>query len=369
MRNMFQLIVAMMIISASAGAYESRLRGVLGKSLSYVCYRTESAINVDGSADDASWKMAAWTEAFVDIQGGMMPKPRLRTRAKMLWDDHYFYVLLEMQEPDLWATYKKRDSVIFHENDIEMFIDPDGDTHHYYELEVNALGTVWDLMLLRPYRDAGGAGVAVNAWDMHGMKTAVKLHGSLNDARDRDVGWVLELAIPWQVLTESLGKKQPEAGDQWRVNFSRVQWALEVKNGKYVKQKDQKTGKAKAEDNWVWSPQGAVNMHLPECWGRVQFSRIVVGTGTEKFTPRRVDMLKDVLRRVYYAQATHYQRSGSYAKRLEQLMGKKFVQQWGENLTMRRDAAGYRAILNDGQLEVAIDQTGRVWNVNHKGKE
>ena len=25
------------------------------------------------------------------------------------------------------------------------------------------------------------------------------------------------------------------------------------------------------EDNWVWSPQGVVNMHLPDRWGEVQF--------------------------------------------------------------------------------------------------
>ena len=25
------------------------------------------------------------------------------------------------------------------------------------------------------------------------------------------------------------------------------------------------------EDNWVWSPQGLVDMHVPERWGVVQF--------------------------------------------------------------------------------------------------
>jgi hypothetical protein len=26
------------------------------------------------------------------------------------------------------------------------------------------------------------------------------------------------------------------------------------------------------EDNWVWSPQYSINMHLPERWGFIQFS-------------------------------------------------------------------------------------------------
>ena len=25
------------------------------------------------------------------------------------------------------------------------------------------------------------------------------------------------------------------------------------------------------EDNWVWSPQGLINMHVPVKWGRVRF--------------------------------------------------------------------------------------------------
>jgi hypothetical protein len=27
-----------------------------------------------------------------------------------------------------------------------------------------------------------------------------------------------------------------------------------------------------AEDNWVWSPQGLINMHVPERWGWVEFA-------------------------------------------------------------------------------------------------
>ena len=39
-------------------------------------------------------------------------------------------------------------------------------------------------------------------------------------------------------------------------------------------------------DNWVWSPQGEINMHIPEMWGQVQFSQITVGCGEEEFEPR-----------------------------------------------------------------------------------
>ena len=122
----------------------------------YVAYRAPARLTVDGKLDEPAWAAAPWTDAFVDIEGDRRPPPRFRTRAKMLWDDEYFYVAAEMLEPHIWGTLTERDSVIFHDNDFEIFIDPDGDTHDYYEFEVNALGTAWDLMLPKPYRDGGG---------------------------------------------------------------------------------------------------------------------------------------------------------------------------------------------------------------------
>ena len=70
------------------------------------------------------------------------------------------------------------------------------------------------------------------------------------------------MAIPWRMLAEAAPRRtRPRAGDQWRVNFSRVQWQLEVRDGQYARRLDPKTGKPLPEDNWVWSPQGAINMH------------------------------------------------------------------------------------------------------------
>ena len=62
---------------------------------------------------------APWTEAFVDIEGSRKPAPALRTRAKMLWDEAYFYIGADLAEPALWGTMREHDSVLFHENDFE----------------------------------------------------------------------------------------------------------------------------------------------------------------------------------------------------------------------------------------------------------
>jgi len=278
----------------------------------YVCRRAPAPVRVDGRLDDAAWADADWTDVFGDIEGPAKPVPRLRTRVQMLWDDGYLYIGAYLEEPHLWATLKERDSVIFQDNDFEVFIDPDGDTHDYYELEMNALNTVWDLLLVRPYRDGGPA---VHAWDIQGLKTAVHLMGTLNDPSDRDKAWTLEIALPFAVFKECIPGKpeRPAAGEQWRVNFSRVEYWLDVENGAYAKAKDKSTGRPLPEDNWTWTPQGIVNIHYPEMWGYVQFSSKLPGKGRERFERRAEEKIKWALRKIYYAEWRRYSDAGGFA--------------------------------------------------------
>jgi len=230
----------------------------------YVCYRAPSAPRLDGSLDDPAWRAAPWSDAFVDIEGDRKPLPRFRTRMKMLWDDRYLYVAAELEEPQVWATITQRDAVIFHDNDFEMFVDPNGEAKNYVELEINALNTVWDLFLAKPYRDGGSAD---NAFDILGLRTGVEIHGTLNDPTDTDSGWTVTMALPWASLERSSHTRSaPQPGQSWRINYSRVEWRTTVENGTYVKVPGLR------EDNWVWTPQGMVDMHQPEHWGYVEFS-------------------------------------------------------------------------------------------------
>jgi hypothetical protein len=232
--------------------------------------RARSPILIDGRLDEESWTDAPWTDDFVDIRGAAWPEPVWRTRAKLLWDDSYLYIAALLEEPHLWATLTSRDDIIYRDHDFEVFLDPDGDGLAYYELEINALGTEFDLFLDKPYSKGGKAHIS---WDMPGLRTAVHLDGTLNDASDVDRGWSVEIAIPWADVRPpgSASAHPPEAGDRWRVNFSRVQWPLEVVDGAYKKAAVPTPAERHPEHNWVWSPQGVVDMHVPEMWGVVRF--------------------------------------------------------------------------------------------------
>jgi hypothetical protein len=275
----------------------------------YVCHRTIGPLTIDGRLDEPSWRAVPWTDDFVDIEGDARPRPRFRTRVKMLWDDQYFYVGAELEEPHVWGTLTEHDAIIFQDNDFEVFIDPSGSSHHYAEFEINALNTGWDLLLTRPYKDGGKA---INSWEIPGLKTAVHVDGTLNDPRDTDRGWSVELAFPWKVLSElAQHGGPPKDGEQWRVNFSRVEWLHEIVSGKYRKVP------GKREDNWVWSPQGVIDMHRPETWGYVQFSTVPVGKAT--FQPDPAGPARHQLHRVYYAQRAFREKHKRWATSLGEL--------------------------------------------------
>ncbi|RUL84229.1 sugar-binding protein [Tautonia sociabilis] len=275
----------------------------------YVASRAPGPITIDGLLDDPGWEGIPWTETFVDIEGDVKPLPRFQTRAKMAWDDRFFYIAADLEEPHVWGTLTEHDSVIFRDNDFEVFIDPDGDNHQYYEFEINALNTGWDLRLVKPYRDGGPA---LNEWEIPGLKTAVHVRGTLNDSSDEDDGWSVEIAMPWSVLSEFTAMPcPPRDGDRWRVNFSRVEWLHRVVDGTYQKVPDRR------EDNWVWSPQGVIDMHRPERWGDVQFS--TAPPGTVAFQPDPARPARDFLHRVYEAQKSYHREHGRFAESFEEL--------------------------------------------------
>ncbi len=322
----------------------------------YVCYRAPSAITIDGKLNDEAWKAAPWTDTFIDIEGDKKPRPRHRTRVKMLWDAQYLYIGAEMIEPHVWATLTQHDSVIFHDNDFEVFLDPDGDNHLYAELEINALNTTWDLLLTKPYKDGGRA---INAWEIPGLKTAVHIDGTLNDPRDTDRGWSVEIAWPWKGLAELTPRPvPPKDGDQWRINFSRVEWQHEVIEGKYRKVKDT------PEDNWVWSPQGVIDMHRPERWGAVQFSTEKPGTAAFRPDPDR--QARHLLHRVYYAQRDYRKARGVWGS-LEELRLAKLPEVKRGQLVLERTASNFEATLTlpemnreTRRLHIAADS--RIWS-------
>ena len=321
----------------------------------YRAGRTPDSVVVDGQLTEVTWQSASWSEPFVDILGDRGAQPQWTTRVALAWDDQALYIAARLEEPHLWATITQHDAVIFQDNDFEVFLDPDGDTHRYYELEINALGTVWDLFLDRPYRDGGRA---LDEWDIDGLRSAVALSGTLNDPADVDSGWTVELALPWIGLRQPGGpvERRPEDGDNWRVNFSRVEWELTPGSMGYAKT-TMPDGSLLPEKNWVWSPQDAINMHMPEMWGMVEFRDAVAGSEEAGLRPMEDEAVRWSLRRVYYAQRQYHDIHGKFAATLEDLgLGDLDI----TLVTQGDTATSYRATGLGMSTQWNIDHTGRL---------
>jgi len=217
-----------------------------------------------------------------------------------------------------------------------VFIDPDADGHQYYEFEMNALNTVWDLRLVKAYKDGGPA---LNEWNIAGLKTGVHVDGTLNDPTDTDRAWTVEIAMPWAALGEfSRVPSPPRDGDRWRVDFSRVEWEIETRGGY---KKVPKT----PEHNWVWSPTGIIDMHRPEKWGLVEFTAATEATRPVK--PGPVEAARDLLQEVYYGERAFHAKSGRFTANPVELG----ISPVPEGLGIRLESDGWQASvpLKDGK--------------------
>jgi hypothetical protein len=314
----------------------------------YVCVRASGAVTVDGRLDDPAWAAAPWTEDFGDMASGARPEATLRTRMKMLWDDRFLYMGVDIAGPHLWAEMTKHDSPLYQENAFEFFIDPDGDNHDYYEFEINARNTTWDLFLPKPYRD-GGQGLS--DWEILGLQSAVHLDGTLNDPSDVDRGWTIEIAVPWFALGEQARRTvPPHAGDQWRMNFTRVESPLRVENGGYRKIDGQPSRV------FSWARQYVMDIHRPETWGYVQFE-----TAAKPFAPDPSWPARRWLKAVYDAQHEYQKSRHTWAASLADLGVAPPSDAGLTNARVQATADLFQACVQSGADDWCISQDSRIW--------
>lgn len=330
----------------------------------YVVTKTTGNITVDGKANEKGWEKAIFTDSFVDIANEKMPK--YDTRVKMLWDETYLYVYAQMEEPHIWGNLTERDTVIFFNNDFEVFIDPTGDTRNYGEIEINALGTVWDLFLDKPYRNGGKAN---NSWYLNALQSAVHIDGTLNNPRDTDRHWSVEMAIPLApfIALKNKPKTVPTEEEQWRINFSRVQWDHDVIDGKYDRKKE--NGTYLPEYNWVWSAQGEVNMHAPEKWGYLQFT---YATSAQEVIYRVPE--DEQIKQVAYALFSRYRAGDLKNLKPELYKAQKFSVLYGEDdpleAVLVKTLMGFEIGITSPktQKNYVINETGTLMEVNNPVK-
>ncbi len=334
----------------------------------YIIYKTDGPLTIDGKLDEKTWQKADWTTDFVNITGDTTRTPPQQTRAKLLWDKNYLYVGIQLKEKNIWATMTKHDAPLYLENACEVFIDPDEDTHHYLEFGINALSTTYDLLVPKPYRDGGHP---ISAYNIRGLKAEVSIDGKTNDPSSDNVKWTAEIAFPLKALEElNLLDNQapPKAGDQWRFQLARAERQLTVKGNKYEIKKNPKTDRPLPSRYTSWTPQGLVNLHYPEMWGIVQFSDIIAGNGNDSFNQSKDEQIKWALRNVYYHLKQYYLNNHSYTDEISVLNLDKIKKKAAHfSLTLHATNNTFIASSPGFNNDVVwyINQDGKIWSIKN----
>lgn len=220
---------------------------VIGDRPTYHCMRATGPIRIDGRLDEADWKRAAPARDFRLSHG--KGSPRWKTRVKALWDDRNLYVAFECDDPDIFSPYKHRDEPIYNGEVVEVFLATGDDVRRYFEFEVSPANVLFDATVVN--RRPEGKMTVDMAWNAPGLRSAVRVNGTLNRRGDRDRRWTVELAIPF----DDLGLPRPvQPGDAWRINFYRID-------------------RGTPEEFSAWSPTLAdpPNFHVPDRFGRLVF--------------------------------------------------------------------------------------------------
>jgi len=265
----------------------------VNKPSDYSAKKIDTSITIDGNTKKAIWQNAAWSKRFVDMVTG---SPGMyNTQTAILWNDKHLYIAFEAEEPQVEAKLTERDSIIFLENDLEIFIDG-GDC--YYELEVNAANTIYEVFFIwkdaytkgskfdipkfdvhqeQAYTFGGdydrsgesfwkgthprGIRWAFTNYDLPDLETAVQVDGILNDNSQIDEGWSLEIAIPWSSLELLANGRSfpPTDGDIWTMFLGRFQKLMI--GGKEIQ----------PHPAMVLNSHGIYDTHLPEKWSRIKF--------------------------------------------------------------------------------------------------
>tara|TARA_R110002124_G_scaffold274641_3_gene444613 strand:- start:5968 stop:6699 length:732 start_codon:yes stop_codon:yes gene_type:complete len=208
-----------------------------------------TAPEIDGKANDPIWQQAKPIRLKNNRTGKEVQESALQTHVKASYDDKNLYFLFECKDPDIWTEFTQRDEYLWKEEVVEVFIDVDDEPETYVEIEVSPANILFDSYIVDPENIDVPATAKFN---LPGIRTSVTIQGTLNKREDKDNGWTVEMAIPFEDLanatTERVG---PET--EIRLNFFRL---------------DKNQGKEFA--SYAWSPTGK-SFHKPSVFGKLVF--------------------------------------------------------------------------------------------------
>jgi len=214
--------------------------------------KLQEPIKIDGELNEPAWSKAARLTPFFRNKTG--EPEREHTELRLWYDEDALYLGWICQDVDIQATFTNRDSKFWEEEVVECFI-TSKDLTRYFELQWNPLGGVFDAIITNQLNTKGVSTNFDGDWSYtaQGMKSAVKLIGTVNNSDKKDELWQVEVRIPFA----DLGQKCPKPQEVWRANFYR-----------FNRTKDQPV------EDLSWSPTRLSSFHEPSRFGYIEFGYV-----------------------------------------------------------------------------------------------
>jgi hypothetical protein len=220
-------------------AEEDRRPSRVSRVPEVLCPKTAGWDSLSLDALNGVWANCARISLRENLSGH---QPKWGTEVRLGWSGDFLHGLYLCQDPDPWATKTIHGDALWEEEVVEVFLDPFGDSLSYFEIEINPLNTVADLIIRRTWN-----GLKKDfRWNCEGLITAC---GTLT------YGWVAAFQIPF----ESLGDCHPTRSPIWRANFSRID-----------------RPRNQPVELSAWSPTLVKTFHLPGRFGLLRFDQVEV---------------------------------------------------------------------------------------------
>lgn len=194
----------------SASLSQTEKQFVIGQLPEYKVSKAHESISVDGKMDEASWKNAEVRTLDYFYRGDKTPEKQ-NTKFRMLWDDENLYLYYECEDTSLTARETKPDGRPYLDDCAEFFCLPIPDSlNFHFGFEINIIKAAYDYVMLYSYYNKRS--FFVPSYNPP-YKAEVIFDGTVNNDKDKDKMWQMEISIPFVAFSNFSGR--PKAGVKW----------------------------------------------------------------------------------------------------------------------------------------------------------
>jgi hypothetical protein len=199
-----------------------------------VAQYTEKPVVMDGNLNDVIWKdvpvyyLDFARDLYLPFEKRRDQRPGIDRlmepgEVRLAWDDKYLYIGIKFTDSDIVQESEENQQHHYASGDVvEIFLKPEKSTW-YWEI----YGTPNEKKTVFWYPGRGRAGLkscSESDMNLDDILIATQIKGTLNNWKDKDEYWTMEMAIPVKGLTAHGDILGP--GSEWKILIARYNYSI-----------------------------------------------------------------------------------------------------------------------------------------------